>query len=48
MRLHFEHAQPFATVTELVREIEVSHWGNVYFEEHYTVVGSAVCVMKCI
>lgn len=38
LRLHFEHAQPFATVTELVREIEVSHWGNVYVEEHYTVV----------
>lgn len=37
LRVHFEHPQAVATVTELVREIEVSHWGNVYIEEHYTV-----------
>ena len=37
MRIHFEHPQAVATVTELVREIEVSHWGNVYIEERYTV-----------
>ena len=33
--LHFENNQPFAVVEELVREVEISHWGNVYVTEHY-------------
>ncbi|KAG0553504.1 hypothetical protein KC19_12G016600 [Ceratodon purpureus] len=33
--LHFENNQPFAVVEELVREIEISHWGNVYVTENY-------------
>ncbi|XP_024357703.1 dolichyl-diphosphooligosaccharide--protein glycosyltransferase subunit 1A [Physcomitrium patens] len=33
--LHFENNQPFAVVEELVREIEISHWGNVYITENY-------------
>lgn len=33
--LHFENNQPFAVATELVREIEISHWGNVYVTEYY-------------
>lgn len=33
--LHFENNQPFAVVTELVREVEISHWGNVYVTENY-------------
>lgn len=33
--VHYENTHPFAQVTELEREIEVSHWGNVYFEERY-------------
>jgi len=37
MSLHFENDKPFLTVTSLVREIEVSHWGNVAVEETYTV-----------
>ena len=33
--LHFENNQPFAVVEELVREVEISHWGNVYITENY-------------
>lgn len=34
---HFENNSPFLDVLSLTREIEVSHWGNVYVEEWYTV-----------
>lgn len=33
--VHFESNQPFAVAQELVREIEISHWGNVQVTEHY-------------
>jgi len=33
--VHFEDNQPFAVVKELVREIEISHWGNVQITENY-------------
>ncbi|PON33097.1 Ribophorin I [Parasponia andersonii] len=33
--VHFENKQPFAVAQELVREIEISHWGNVQVTEHY-------------
>lgn len=33
--LHFENNNPFAVVEELVREIEISHWGNLQITEHY-------------
>lgn len=36
MSIHFENNFPFVTFTECLREIEVSHWGNVAVEEHYT------------
>lgn len=36
--MHYENNHPFAHVTELEREVEVSHWGNVYFEERYSLV----------
>lgn len=32
----YENSSPFAHVPELEREIEISHWGQVYFEERYT------------
>ena len=32
--VHFESKAPFLTVTNLVREIEVSHWGNVAVTEN--------------
>ncbi|KAK9844794.1 hypothetical protein WJX74_006918 [Apatococcus lobatus] len=35
LRLHYENNAPFAEVMKLEREIEVSHWGNVYVEERY-------------
>ncbi|CAN1127752.1 Dolichyl-diphosphooligosaccharide--protein glycosyltransferase subunit 1A [Linum perenne] len=41
--LHFEANQPFAVAQELVREIEISHWGNVQVTEHYNIVhGGAI------
>ncbi|XP_050207529.1 dolichyl-diphosphooligosaccharide--protein glycosyltransferase subunit 1A [Mercurialis annua] len=36
--VHFEANQPFAVARELVREIEISHWGNVQVTEHYIIV----------
>ncbi|CAL0318956.1 unnamed protein product [Lupinus luteus] len=36
--VHFENNQPFAVAKELVREIEISHWGNVQITEHYSLV----------
>ncbi|XP_027354410.1 dolichyl-diphosphooligosaccharide--protein glycosyltransferase subunit 1A [Abrus precatorius] len=36
--IHFENNQPFAVAKELVREIEISHWGNVQVTEHYNIV----------
>ncbi|KAI4336684.1 hypothetical protein L6164_015180 [Bauhinia variegata] len=36
--IHFESNQPFAVAKELVREIEISHWGNVQVTEHYNLV----------
>ena len=35
LRVHYENNSPFAEVTALTREVEVSHWGNVYVEEKY-------------
>lgn len=35
LRVHYENNSPFAEVTALTREVEVSHWGNVYVEETY-------------
>ncbi|GAY49305.1 hypothetical protein CUMW_118110 [Citrus unshiu] len=36
--VHFESNQPFAVGQEVVREIEISHWGNVQVTEHYKLV----------
>lgn len=33
--VHFENNYPFAVVEELVREVEISHWGSVQITEHY-------------
>ncbi|XP_049805250.1 dolichyl-diphosphooligosaccharide--protein glycosyltransferase subunit 1 [Schistocerca nitens] len=33
MIIHFENNAPFLTVTNLLRTIEVSHWGNIAVEE---------------
>ncbi|WJX26048.1 Dolichyl-diphosphooligosaccharide--protein glycosyltransferase subunit 1A [Trifolium repens] len=38
MVIHFENSQPFAVAKELVRQIEISHWGNVHITEHYNLV----------
>ncbi|XP_026684171.1 dolichyl-diphosphooligosaccharide--protein glycosyltransferase subunit 1-like isoform X4 [Diaphorina citri] len=32
--IHYENNSPFLVVTRLVRQIEVSHWGNIAVEEH--------------
>ncbi|XP_065881663.1 dolichyl-diphosphooligosaccharide--protein glycosyltransferase subunit 1A [Euphorbia lathyris] len=36
--IHFETNTPFAVAHELVREIEISHWGNVQVTEYYNIV----------
>jgi oligosaccharyltransferase complex subunit alpha (ribophorin I) len=36
--VHFVHNHPFAVAQELVREIEISHWGNVQITEHYNLI----------
>ncbi|ONK63937.1 uncharacterized protein A4U43_C07F20450 [Asparagus officinalis] len=33
--VHFENNNPFAVVEELVRVVEISHWGNLQVTEHY-------------
>lgn len=36
--VHFENNRPFAVAHELVREIEISHWGSVQINEHYNLI----------
>ncbi|KAJ8540240.1 hypothetical protein K7X08_030159 [Anisodus acutangulus] len=36
--VHFENNNVFAVVEELVREIEISHWGSIQVTEHYKLV----------
>ncbi|KAK8643358.1 hypothetical protein V6N13_012660 [Hibiscus sabdariffa] len=36
--IHFENNSPFPVVEELVREVEISHWGNLQVTEQYTLV----------
>ncbi|XP_020599382.1 dolichyl-diphosphooligosaccharide--protein glycosyltransferase subunit 1A isoform X2 [Phalaenopsis equestris] len=33
--IHFENNNPFVVAQELVREIEISHWGSIQVTEHY-------------
>ncbi|XP_076812550.1 dolichyl-diphosphooligosaccharide--protein glycosyltransferase subunit 1-like [Clavelina lepadiformis] len=33
MKIHFENNNPFLTVSQLTRVVEVSHWGNIAVEE---------------
>mmetsp|Transcript_9360 Transcript_9360/g.27477 ORF Transcript_9360/g.27477 Transcript_9360/m.27477 type:complete len:472 (-) Transcript_9360:357-1772(-) len=35
LRVHYQNHAPFATFTNVLREIEVSHWGNIAVEEHF-------------
>ena len=36
LRVHYEFSKPLLTVTELVRDLQVSHWGgNLNVEENY-------------
>ena len=37
LAVHFENNSPFAEAVSLEREVQVSHWGNVYVEEWYTI-----------
>ena len=42
IKFHFVNNAPFAAATQLDRELEVSHWGNIYVEEQYLVVSSCM------
>ncbi|GMH33646.1 hypothetical protein BSKO_01480 [Bryopsis sp. KO-2023] len=35
LRLHYIHNQPYAQASKVVREIQLSLWGNIYVEETY-------------
>eukprot|EP00878_Enallax_costatus_P023618 GHUV01025125.1.p1 GENE.GHUV01025125.1~~GHUV01025125.1.p1 ORF type:complete len:457 (+),score=118.13 GHUV01025125.1:677-2047(+) len=37
LKVHFHHDKPIKKVNNLVREIEISHWGNIYVEEQYEI-----------
>ncbi|CAB4040181.1 Dolichyl-diphosphooligosaccharide--glycosyltransferase subunit 1 [Paramuricea clavata] len=37
MKIHYENNSPFLTVVNMVRTIEVSHWGNIAVEETFHV-----------
>jgi len=37
MKIHYENNSPFASVLEMTRLIELSHWGNIAVEESFTV-----------
>lgn len=36
--VHYENNTPFVVATDVVRVIELSHWGNVAVEESISVV----------
>ncbi|GAB2300473.1 Dolichyl-diphosphooligosaccharide--protein glycosyltransferase subunit 1A [Dionaea muscipula] len=36
--VHFEDNHPFVIAEKLVREIEISHWGNVQITEYYNII----------
>ncbi|KAG7020728.1 Dolichyl-diphosphooligosaccharide--protein glycosyltransferase subunit 1A [Cucurbita argyrosperma subsp. argyrosperma] len=38
IRFHFENNSPFPVAQELVREVEISHWGSIQITEHYNLV----------
>jgi len=38
LKFHAVNNAPFAVARSVAREIEVSHWGNIYVEERYLVV----------
>mmetsp|Transcript_16580 Transcript_16580/g.24733 ORF Transcript_16580/g.24733 Transcript_16580/m.24733 type:complete len:475 (+) Transcript_16580:52-1476(+) len=37
MRFHYENQSPHSVITNLHRDIEVSHWGNVAVEQHFDI-----------
>uniref|UniRef100_A0A158R5U6 Dolichyl-diphosphooligosaccharide--protein glycosyltransferase subunit 1 n=1 Tax=Syphacia muris TaxID=451379 RepID=A0A158R5U6_9BILA len=38
IKVHNENNSPFLVATEMLRSIEVSHWGNIAVEEHISIV----------
>lgn len=36
LRVHFENNTPFVVFKNVTKTIEISHWGNIYIEEFYT------------
>lgn len=33
----FKHADPQVILTEAIRSIQISHWGNIAFEEYFKI-----------
>lgn len=49
LRIHYEYSKPLLTVTELVRDLQVSHWGgNLAVEENYKLHHSGARLVKCL
>lgn len=40
LKVHFHHDKPFKKVAKLLREIQMSHWGNIYVEETYVIINA--------
>jgi oligosaccharyltransferase complex subunit alpha (ribophorin I) len=38
--IHYQNNAPFATATRMIKEIEISHWGNVAITENYDLTHS--------
>lgn len=37
LRVHYQYNEPYIYASSLLKEIEISHWGNLAIEEHYVV-----------
>jgi len=40
LNIHFQNHASFLTVSHVIRDFEISHWGNLAVEEHYKIVHS--------
>lgn len=44
--VHAMNNKPFARITSAIREVEVSHWGNVAIEEIYELVHAGAAISE--
>jgi len=46
LNIHYENNKPFLTATKLVKELEISHWGNLAVEVTYDVLRDDGAALK--